>query len=201
MKHIHHLLQEQFHAPLMNFLRTHAGKMGKSLVTIGWDDDTPSRQWVDLFQDDLGFERIMIIEAHRSNAHIARAWYRNDPRIEVVGSSIQEAVDNDALWERGFDTCIWSHGPEHVGIEEHETLMPKLLDRLDMLFLAWTPWGNYYGEDAGNHNPWQRHRIVVPTPEVFASLNLGLEISTCDVENSPNALVWMYKWLVNQEEI
>ena len=137
----------------------------------------------------------MIIEAYRPNAVAAIEYYANDPNIDVVATSIQEAIQNDRLWDSGWDTCLWSHGPEHVSTDELRLILPKLFSQLHTLFLAWCPHGNYYGEDADNHNPWQRHRIIVPTPDIFHVLNLDLTIGTCDIENSPNALIWMYKWL------
>ena len=199
MKHLHHLLKSEHHSPLIEFLKIHAGKMGRSLVAIGWDNDKPSRQWIDFFQEDLGFERVLIIEAYQSNVKTATRHYKDQPQVSVVWNSIQNAVDDPAIWEPGYDACIWSHGPEHVGIEEHPILLPKLFRRLNKLFLAWMPWGNHYGEDADNPNPWQRHRVLVPTPVDFEALNLNMNIGTCDTINSQHALVWIYKWLLENK--
>jgi len=195
MKHMHKLLGDGHHGPLCDFLREKAGKLGDNLVTIGWDNDTASRNWIDFFREDLGFKRVMIIEAHEQNALVAARLYNKDPHMTVIVASIQKAVQHDDLWTKPFNTCIWSHGPEHVSPKELKKLLPRLYTKLDTAFIAWTPWGNYYGEDAKNPNQYQRHKIIVPTPDVFEEIDPDLTISTCDIENGPNGLVWMYKWL------
>jgi len=193
MRYIHKLLTEQYHLPLVRFLREYAGKMGKNLVTIGWNNDIPSRDWISFFMADLGFERVMIVEAYRPNANAAFEHYRDNPNIDVIGTSIQEAVDNEAIWTPGYNACLWSHGYEHVSIDEHEILLPKLFNRLDKIFIGWAPWGNYYGEDANNSNPWQRHQILVP--DIDFPKRFNLDYFTCDEKNSANALLVIHKWL------
>lgn len=194
MKYMSKLLTYAYHAPLCDFLRERAGKMGKKLLTVGWDNTMPSRNWISFFMEDLGFEEVVIVEAYRHNAVAAQEHYSLMPNITVIHASLQDALKHRLLDDE-FDSCMWSHGPEHVSIEDLKWMVPELYSRLGNLFIAWCPWGDYYVEDDDHPNKWQQHQIAVPTPEIFNELDVDLTVKTCDIENGQHGLVWMYKEL------
>jgi hypothetical protein len=194
MKFIDRLLTEQHHKALRDFFIARAGKMGRRLVTIGWNDEQPSRDWIYFFKDDLGFEQILIIEAYEPNARAATEFYKKQDFIKVYHGTIQDAVDQEELWVKPFDACLWSHGPEHVSVEDHKVVLPKLLNKLRNIFVAWCPWGNWYGIGEQHSNMFQRHIIVDPTHEVFESLGIGLTVKNCSApKDSPDGLLFIYK--------
>jgi len=195
MKWMDSLLTEQYHKPLRDFFKDRAGKMGKRLITIGWNNDKPSKDWILFFKEDLGFEEIMIVEAFESSARAAEQFYIDQEFISVYTGTIQQCVNDKVWWEKHgkFDACLWSHGPEHVSVEDHLDTLPQLFKLLNNCFVGWCPWGEYYGLGDKNSNPHQEHKIVSPTPETFTDMNLGLSAETCDSKDGPNGLVYIYR--------
>lgn len=119
----------------------------QSMLYVGWRSDCAS-WWNNQFSQELGIQKIGIIEIYAPNFEGARNRF---PSYDVIHGDVREIEKYTTKGQ--YDMIFWDHGPEHVSKDDLVACTPKLFDHSGKILLYCCPWGNWpQGAEGGNTN-------------------------------------------------